>query len=62
MDNLSHRDKADNVLRALTHGEPAVQGYEIMESSVNPHGVALATLRIDGHDYGVEVFAIHDGE
>jgi hypothetical protein len=62
MNNLSHRDKADDVLKALTHGDPEVNEYEIRESGVNPHGVAHAILIIDGHDYSVEVVALHDGE
>jgi hypothetical protein len=63
MNQLAFENAADEVLLALTHGPtPGVTGWEIRESSVNPHGVAIAILTINGHDYEVEVTALPDGE
>lgn len=62
MTNTTYHNEADEVLAALTHGPtPGVTDWEITESTV--HGdKALAILRINGHDYLVEVSALPDGE
>jgi hypothetical protein len=60
---LSFENEADEVLLALTHGPtPGVRDWTIRESGVNPHGVALAILVVNGHDYLVEVTPLPDGE
>lgn len=55
--------RADDLLKSLTHGPtPSVDDWEILESSVDHHGVAQAILRVNGHDFAVDVYQYPDGE
>lgn len=60
---MNFTNEADEVLAALTHGPtPNVRDWEIVESTINPHGHALAILKINGHDFLVDVSPLPDGE
>jgi hypothetical protein len=66
VNQLTFGNAADEVLLALTHGPtPGVQRWEIVESTYVDHKIypnAIAILRINGHDFRVEVTALPDGE
>jgi len=62
MSNLTYHNAADEVLAALTLGPtPVIQDWEVTESCVHDDR-ALAILRINGHDFEVQITPLPDGE
>ncbi len=62
MPELTYHNEADEVLTALTHGPtPAIQDWEIVESCTHDDR-ALAILRINGHDFELQITPLADGE